>query len=500
MRQCLTFPDTGYYTQQSEGRDQFGQKGDFVTSPEISQVFGELIGLWVVAEWIAQGKKSKNVYLMEMGPGRGTLMDDMLRTIRNFKPLASAIEAVYMVEASPSLRSAQHKLLCGDNPLKEIDIGHRSTSKYTKDLDIIWCEDIRFVPKDATHSPFIIAHEFFDALPIHVFESVNPVEPPATPSQIVTPTGTHDLNQSATRGSKSRQLGPQWRELVVSPTSPYATHSSLGTPKSQQNQPVPEFQLTRAKAATPHSLYLPETSTRYKALKSMAGAVIEISPESQTYAADFAVRIGGGQSPSTFYAPEQDAAVDPLSSASQPVSPRRITEKIVKDAASGAALILDYGPAATIPTNSLRGIKQHRIVSPFSEPGTVDISADVDFLALAESALETSLDVEVHGPVDQARFLTSMGIEQRAAQLVKLAVDRERGGLAEQTGDKEKARRKEELTEAVKRIEGGWKRLVDRGPQGMGKLYQVMAIVPHVPPKEGQPQRRPVGFGGDVAF
>lgn len=410
-----------------------------------------------------------------------------------------------MVEASPSLRSAQHKLLCGDNPLEEIDIGYRSTSKYTNDLEIIWCEDIRFVPKDATHSPFIIAHEFFDALPIHVFESVKAADPPSTPSQIVTPTGTHALNDSATRGTNSRQLGPQWRELVVSPSSPYATHTSLKTPKAQQDQPVPEFQLTRAKAATPHSLYLPETSSRYKALKSTADAVIEISPESQTYAADFAVRIGGGESPSSLYAPTQDPvatpAISPAGGRERLVSPKRISEKIVKDAASGAALILDYGPAATIPANSLRGIKQHRIVSPFSEPGTVDISADVDFLALAETALDASLGVEVHGPVDQARFLTSMGIEQRAAQLVKLAVDRERGGVVDKDGgEKEKERKKEELTETVKRIEGGWKRLVDRGPQGMGKLYQVMAIVPHVPPKERQPRRRPVGFGGDVAF
>lgn len=80
MRMCLTADVGGYYTGAiEEGRDQFGVKGDFVTSPEISQVFGELIGVWFVAEWLAQGRQKQGVELIEIGPGRGTLMADMLR-------------------------------------------------------------------------------------------------------------------------------------------------------------------------------------------------------------------------------------------------------------------------------------------------------------------------------------------------------------------------------------------------------------------------------------
>lgn len=229
-------------------------------------------------------------------------------------------------------------------------------------------------------------------------------------------------------------------------------------------------------------MYLPETSSRYKALKATDGATIELSPESQSYVGDFAVRIGGSNAP--------DPASKLITSSSRTVSPMPKEERREKSEPSGAALIIDYGPPATIPANSLRGIKSHNRVSPFHAPGSTDISADVDFMALAETSINASPGVEVHGPVSQAVFLTAMGIEERAAQLAKRAVDKERAGS---TG-KEKG----ELTELVKRIESGWKRLIDRSPQGMGRLYQVMAVVPYKPPREGEARRRPVGFGGDV--
>jgi NADH dehydrogenase [ubiquinone] 1 alpha subcomplex assembly factor 7 len=79
MRQVLTNPDSGYYTSRDASTGVFGRNGDFVTSPEITQIFGELVGIWAVAEWMAQGGKSRGVELIEVGPGKGTLMEDMLR-------------------------------------------------------------------------------------------------------------------------------------------------------------------------------------------------------------------------------------------------------------------------------------------------------------------------------------------------------------------------------------------------------------------------------------
>ncbi|KAL2124002.1 hypothetical protein VTJ04DRAFT_367 [Mycothermus thermophilus] len=435
MRMCLTADIGGYYTGAlGEGRDPFGRTGDFVTSPEISQVFGELCAIWFVAEWMAQGKKKSGVELIEVGPGRGTLMDDMLRTIQKFPAMANSLDAVYMVEASPELRMAQKNLLCGENaPMTESKAGYHSVCKYGG-LPIVWTETIKSIPISPEKAPFIMAHEFFDALPIHAFQLVSV---PATQSLPRQP------NDNSAPSTKTSHPTLQWREFVVSPTPPGSTHDSLNTPPSQSRiPPPPDFQLILSPTPTRHSLYLPETSPRYRALKTIPGALLEICPDAALYAADFASRIGG--------------------------SPRNPKPK-----PSGAALILDYGPGdGTVPANSLRGIRQHRRVSPFSEPGLTDLSADVDFAAIAEAATRASEGVEVHGPVQQADFLEHMGIRERVEMVLRS------GKLGE-----------EEKKVVKKAVE----RLVDRGPGGMGKVYKALAILP-----ENEGRRRPVGFGGDL--
>lgn len=471
MRQCLTSDQGGYYTRQTSGHDQFGAKGDFITSPEISQVFGELVGIWLYTEWLAQGRKEK-VQIIEVGPGRGTLMDDVLRTISSFKPFAQSIEAIYMIEASDDLRKQQAKRLSDLEELEEFELGWRAPCKYVPNCSVNWCEDIRFVPKGMNHSrifhmeklnhdieetstPFILAHEFFDALPIHVFQNVADSTIPAA-SKTITPDGPIQP-RTGPQAPKN-----QWHELVVAPIQ----ESQMARTPNEDNSPAPEFHLTVSKSPTAHSLYLPQTSTRYKALQNTTDAIIEISPESLSYIADFAVRIGGTNAPSAG-PPSPVTTNATINPKSKPI------QAFQKPRPSGAALILDYGPASTIPANTLRGIRSHRPCSPFESVGLVDISADVDFVALAEAALDASPGVEVHGPVEQAYFLSTLGIVERAERLLKSARD----------------------DETRQRLETAVQRLVDRGPTGMGRIYKAMALVPFI---EGKAVRRPVGFGGSV--
>jgi SAM-dependent MidA family methyltransferase len=140
MALCLGHPQHGYYMT----RDPLGQRGDFITAPEISQMFGELIGLWAAAVWQQMGAPSK-VRLVELGPGRGTMMRDALRAAQIMSEFYSSI-AVHLIEASPVLAQRQRETLSG--------LG----------VPVIWHRSLDELP----HGPqIIVANEFFDALPVY---------------------------------------------------------------------------------------------------------------------------------------------------------------------------------------------------------------------------------------------------------------------------------------------------------------------------------------------
>lgn len=143
MALCLGHPTLGYYMT----RDPFGASGDFTTSPEISQIFGELLGVWCVAAWEATGSPAPFA-LVELGPGRGTLMADILRATSGMAEFSAAAE-VHLVEMSPVLQGLQREKLAG-----------RAT----------WHASIDSLPEQ----PMIfVANEFFDALPVRQMVSQN---------------------------------------------------------------------------------------------------------------------------------------------------------------------------------------------------------------------------------------------------------------------------------------------------------------------------------------
>ena len=146
MQLALAHPDHGYYM----NRDPFGATGDFTTAPEISQMFGELIGLWSAEVWSGMGSPDP-VRLVELGPGRGTLMSDALRAARIVPAFRNALD-VRLVETSPALAAMQHDLL--------VDGG----------VAVSWAQTLKEVPDGPA---IVIGNEFLDALPVRQFVRVS---------------------------------------------------------------------------------------------------------------------------------------------------------------------------------------------------------------------------------------------------------------------------------------------------------------------------------------
>ncbi|KAJ0402069.1 hypothetical protein P43SY_009274 [Pythium insidiosum] len=354
MQRALSHPDHGYYMK----KDVFGVKGDFTTAPEISQMFGELIGVWCVATWQQMGMPSA-VKIVEMGPGRGSLMSDFLRAAKSFPPFYAALE-VHMLEISPALREIQKKTL-GCVPIDGETKPHRLQ---IPDGPVVqWHDDLANVPRGPS---LFIAQELFDALPVHQFE--------------YTARGWCERLVDVNYGE-----GEDHFRFVVSPGPTPATRVYIGREKlfDPASLPSPSQAATAAvpgaEAALPiRRLDVADTGAPVRTAQAQIGDNIEVSPVGIALVQDIA---------------------------------KRVAEH------GGGALVVDYGHDHPSEL-SLRGIKNHEFVSVLREPGDVDLSIDVDFYTLRRFAtLEKG--VNAYGPVGQGEFLKAMGIEHRLAMLLQ---------------------------------------------------------------------------------
>lgn len=409
MRQCLTHPEFGYYTT----RDPLAAKGgDFITSPEISSVFGEMFGIWLFTVWQSQGMPAA-IQVVEFGPGRGTLMHDTMAVFHRFvskSGVALAVEIV-LIEASPVLRHEQATLL-GDGSVTATPDGFSTgTSKWGH--TITWVDTEKDVVSRDGVANYVVAHEFFDALPIKSF--------------VRTAHGWRELLVEHTASVVNTQPALEPGTAEPPKTAPEKTHARLQHPSVETTDPtlLTEFHLTASPKESPSSI-IPTLSSRTRDLPE--GSRVELCADAELYL-------------------------------------QRIVE-LVAHGPGGAALIVDYGLAHDIPQNSLRGIYQHRFVSPFFSPGNVDLSIDVDFENLRRMAAPT---VEAFGPVDQGDWLHELGIGYRFDQLIKSA---------------NLMANKELLYES-------YVRLTAKDDQSMGKIYKFLGLLP-------KGSSKPPGFGVDL--
>ncbi|XP_017781234.1 PREDICTED: NADH dehydrogenase [ubiquinone] complex I, assembly factor 7 homolog [Nicrophorus vespilloides] len=164
MKKVLIHPMGGYYMH----KDVFGAGGDFVTSPELGQVFGEMVAVWLLNEWSKVGSP-KPFQIVELGPGRGSLCQDVLRVFDHFGALKSA--SVSLVEMSPFLSDTQARRLClNSNAIHDQQQPFYREGVTLQGAPIKWYRNIQDVPKMFT---LLVAHEFFDALPIHKFQKTD---------------------------------------------------------------------------------------------------------------------------------------------------------------------------------------------------------------------------------------------------------------------------------------------------------------------------------------
>ncbi|MDA5557132.1 class I SAM-dependent methyltransferase [Shimia sp. MMG029] len=282
MGEALLHPTLGYYTT----RDPLGADGDFTTAPEISQMFGELIGLSLAQAWLDQGAPAPFT-LAELGPGRGTLMADILRATRA-APGFHAAAQIHLIEASPTLRAKQ---------------------RATLSAEVTWHDNLDTLPDQPL---FLVANEFFDALPIRQYQRGAE--------------GWHERLVAMRDGTLSFALGPELPQ-------PHLTHRLKDTIKDN---------------------------------------IVETCPQAAAIADQIGTRI---------------------------------------DNTGGVALVIDYGDWRA-QGDTLQALQDHAFIDPLTAPGESDLTAHVDFEALAQAAPCAHSHLTPQGV-----FLERLGITARAQAL-----------------------------------------------------------------------------------
>ena len=289
VTRCLHDPQGGYYAT----RPSIGATGDFITAPMISQMFGELIGLWAVELWERLGAPER-VRLVEVGPGDGTLMADALRAARLAPEFLRAVDLI-LIEPSPPLREAQARMLA------DSDVHPR------------WVSSLDRIETDAP--VILIANEVLDCLPARQF--------------VKTEDG--------------------WAERCVGVTD--EGELTFGLKKITAGFKRPAFEVE-------------------------PGQTVEISEQQAVFGREVAA--------------------------------------LVK-AASGAALLIDYGRARPEAGDTLQALRRHQKVDPLAAPGAADLTQWADFPSVLEAAVHAGADVT--GTMGQGEFLGRLGVEARADRL-----------------------------------------------------------------------------------
>jgi SAM-dependent MidA family methyltransferase len=289
VTRCLHDPQGGYYAT----RPAIGATGDFITAPMVSQMFGELIGLWAVELWERLGAPER-VRLVEVGPGDGTLMADALRAARLAPDFLRAVDLI-LIEPSPPLRQAQARMLA------DSDVHPR------------WVASLDRIETDAP--VILIANEVLDCLPARQF--------------VKTEDG--------------------WAERCVGVTDDGGLTFGLKTITGGFKRPAFEVE---------------------------PGQTLEISEQQAVFGRELAA--------------------------------------LVK-AASGAALLIDYGRARPEAGDTLQALRRHQKVDPLATPGEADLTQWADFPTVLEAAVHAGADVT--GCLGQGEFLQLLGIEARADRL-----------------------------------------------------------------------------------